>query len=154
MFKRMGDRFLREQTFKSFQLDIGDTNHKFIKLEIKSNIYFKKMIQLQWFSIVKDAFFLYCQNIPWQCKHLISLVFGLSPDHPRFKHGFTCWEKNTNMIYTKLNKTPKWDPLGFRNNSLELSIHSTKRPQSHKATTKSTLNLLLIYWIEGCLFKD
>ena len=51
-------------------------------------------------------------------KHLISLLFGLAPHHPRFKHGFTHWEQTTNVIDIELNRTLEWDPLGFEDNLL------------------------------------
>ena len=87
-------------------------------------------------------------------KHLISLLFGLDPQHPRFKHGFTHWEQTTNMIEIKLNTTPEWAPLGFKNNLLEQSNLVANLPWSDGETMKSTFNVLLLCWIEGGLLQD
>jgi hypothetical protein len=82
-------------------------------------------------------------------KHLISLIFGLDPHKPIFKHGFTRWEQTTNEINLKLNITPKWAPLGFKNNLLNPYNLGENLPRSDRAAMKSTLTLLLPHWFEG-----
>lgn len=62
--------------------------------------------------------------------------------------------KNTNEIDIKLNRNHKWAPLGFKNNLLDFSSLATNLPRSDGAATKSTLTLLLLYWIRGGFLQD
>ena len=58
------------------------------------------------------------------------------------------------MIVIEQEITPEWDPLGFKNNLLELSNLAANLHRSDGATTKSTLALLLLRWIERGLVQD
>ena len=58
------------------------------------------------------------------------------------------------MIVIELEITLEWDPLGFKNNLLELSNLVANLPRSDGASMKSTLALLLLRWIERGLVQD